>query len=122
MGHSALAPAQASLNRSEALAGAVVGRRVHKEFDDLVSRSGDPELFGETGYLHGRVVQKIGNAWPAGTSAPDGVFGVSRAQPEALFDLKTGEKGILAGWIDTITHNLGQLVGSSTVPVFTLHC
>ncbi len=47
---------------------------------------------------------------------------VNRSEALAEVVVKTGEKGILAGWIDTITHNLGQLVGSSTVPVFTLHC
>ena len=98
------------------------GRRVHNRFNELVESAGDATLFGETGYLKGQVVEKNGSVWPKGTTAPDAVFGTSRSAPEAFFDLKAGEKGILASWIDRLKTNVVGLVTGGTTPVFTLRC
>jgi hypothetical protein len=86
----------------------------------LIAESGDETIFGETGYLNGERVQKVGNRWPSGTSAPDAGFGTPD-QPRALFDLKTGEKPIQQKWLNKLGDNLKGLV-TGTPPVFQLNC
>ncbi|WP_395955135.1 VWA domain-containing protein [Actinomadura sp. 3N508] len=95
------------------------GKQVHARFDELVRQSGDATLFGETGYLNGNIVNKIGTRFPKGTTAPDAGFGTPQ-QPEALFDLKTGEKGITAKWLRDLVTNLKGI--ATGVPVFKLIC
>lgn len=98
------------------------GRRVHTRFNELINaeRATNPKFFGETGYLDGGVVEKVGNAWPAGTSAPDAVYGASQLEPEILFDLKTGVKGLIEKWLSRLSINLPAAF--SNVPVFKVTC
>lgn len=99
------------------------GTRVHRRFDELVRAENNPEFFGETGYLGGSLVNKNGNAWPDGTTAPDAVFGSSRLQPEAFFDLKTGAKGIEASWVERLAGNIaGLLSPDQVINIFMLTC
>lgn len=99
------------------------GTRVHQRFDELLRAENNPEFFGETGYLGGSLVNKNGNAWPSGTTAPDSVFGSSRLQPEAFFDLKTGAKGIEASWVERLAGNIaGLLSPDQVINIFMFTC
>ena len=96
------------------------GKKVHTRFEELIQNSGDSTLFGETGYLNGQIVGRVnGNLFPKNTTAPDAGFGTPD-RPRALFDLKTGEKGIQASWLGRLTNNLKGI--ASGVPVFELRC
>lgn len=96
------------------------GRQVHKEFDRLIQLDGNPRLFGETGYLSQRTVGRRGAAWPKGTTAPDAVLGPSVDMPKALFDLKTGVKGIEEVWETRVRNNLPM--GFDDIPVVEIRC
>lgn len=102
------------------------GTRVHDRFQQLVEDLDDPTLFGETGYLNGNVVSRVvfkpGDPpkFPNGTTAPDAVFPDQQA-PRAVFDLKTGQKGITAGWLKKFANNLKGLV-TGTVEAIELTC
>ena len=99
------------------------GTRVHQRFDELVRAENNPEFFGETGYLGGSIVNKNGSVWPGGTTAPDAVFGTSRLQPEAFFDLKTGAKGIEGWWVERLAGNIrGLLSPDQVINIFMLTC
>jgi hypothetical protein len=98
------------------------GEAVHNEFERLVQleRQTNPKFWGETGYLNGGLTSKNGSVRPAGSSWPDAVFGASQLQPEMLFDLKTGVKGLIQKWLTLLGTNLP--LGYGNKPVYKLTC
>jgi hypothetical protein len=95
------------------------GERVHERFDELVTADPDPKLLGETGYLNRAQAFKNGAARPKDSTFPDAVYGTAM-QPEMIFDLKSGFKGIPGSWLTKLTANLP--VGYTDIPVFKLVC
>jgi hypothetical protein len=98
------------------------GEAVHKEFDRLVKleQQTNPKFWGETGYLNGGPAQMNGSVRPKDSSWPDAVYGPSQMQPEMLFDLKTGIKGIIQKWLNLLGTNLP--LGYGNTPVFKVTC
>lgn len=102
------------------------GVAVHNAFEVLVQGMGDDgvvggkKIFGETIYLNGTVEQMIGSRRPFGSTAPDAVFGSKDSEPELMFDLKTGHKGILSNWLGKLFDNLPQ--GFKDAAVIKLTC
>ncbi len=96
------------------------GREVHNEFEDLILAEGNPRLFGETGYLNQGLANRVGSRWPRGTTAPDAVLGAGRLDPTALYDLKTGIKGIGEIWETRVRANLPPNLAN--VPVIEIRC
>ncbi|MEM7341948.1 MAG: hypothetical protein AAF467_25110 [Actinomycetota bacterium] len=96
------------------------GREVHEEFADRIISEGNPRLFPETGYINRGLAQRQGAAWEAGATAPDAVLGDSQAQPKAIFDLKTGTRGIRTSWRTRVRSNLP--VGFTDIPLIEIRC
>ncbi len=98
----------------------VWGNELHREFERLIMRDGNPRLFGETGYLDGTIANRRGAAWPGGTTAPDAVLGPNVDMPKAIFDLKTGIRGIGEVWESRVRRNVPD--GFRDIPVIEIRC
>jgi hypothetical protein len=100
------------------------GRAVHSRLEQLIDaeRLTNEKFFGEVGYLNGDVINGpvTGTKWPLGSSRPDAGFGLDKSQPQLLFDLKTGVKGLVAKWLSRLSINLPK--GFEGTPVFKLTC
>ncbi len=90
------------------------GTAAHAELGKLIK--GSPEYFSEISYRDGVVV-------PYGT--PDSrraevVFGVDPTKPEAIFDFKTGRRGISGRWRSEIWQHVPD--GYNNIPIIALAC